>query len=162
MGAVRGPPRVLAAIGPLPPVSPGPDYPARDVELVAAGGSPGRGGGAGGHYWHIFAQGERAGSVFINVVDEPPLGEHASIQIFLNKASQGHHIGRHGYRKAAEQSSYDRIYAHMRTSNVPSRRAAEAAGFRVVDRADVPQLLMVWERDESTSAEVRSRSAENE
>jgi hypothetical protein len=34
-----------------------------------------------------------------------------------------------GYRIACENSQYDVVYAHMRKSNIASRRAAEEAGF---------------------------------
>jgi RimJ/RimL family protein N-acetyltransferase len=101
----------------------------RDVELTRTKGTPERGGGAGGEAWRIMVQSKRAGIVFVNFINEPPIGPHASIQIFLNVASQGRHIGRFGYRLACRQSKYDQIYAHMRKSNVASRRAAEAAGF---------------------------------
>ncbi len=116
------------------------------TELVPGRGKPGRGGGPGGHYWHVYAGGERAGYVFINVVDEPLLGRHASIQIFLNARARGLHIGRQAYRLACEQSGHGRVYAHMRASNVASRKAAQAAGFCVAERPGVAQLLMVWER----------------
>ena len=58
-----------------------------DVELIPGKGSKQSGGGPGGQYWNIFATGKRAGKVFINWINEEPLGEHASLQIYLNKAS---------------------------------------------------------------------------
>lgn len=125
-----------------------PDQPkvtAAEVELVSTKGTPGKGGGPGGHSWVIRAAGERAGVIYINMIDEPPVGKHASIQIFLNKRSQGRGIGRIAYRLASEASQYDDVYAHMRKINVASRRAAEEAGF--VD-AGLPtsQLIMKWTR----------------
>jgi hypothetical protein len=116
------------------------------VQLRRSKGTPGRGGGPGGEAWKIEADGERAGVVFINYIDEPPIGQHASIQIFLNKTNQGRGIGRIGYRKACEASVYDTVYAHMRKSNLASRRAAEAAGFREVTSTGSPQLIMVRSR----------------
>ena len=112
-------------------------------------GALGRGAGPGGHYWHVFAGGKRAGRVWINVIDEPPVGHHASLTIELNQASRGRHIGRYAYAAAAAASSHDRIYLHMRKSNAASRRAAEHAGFRVVTDIETPQLLMLWERPHS-------------
>jgi RimJ/RimL family protein N-acetyltransferase len=90
--------------------------------------------------------GKRAGTTFINMIDEPPVGKHPSIQIFLNRANQGRGIGRVGYRKACEGSAHDVIYAHMRKSNVASRRAAEAAGFQDITPPDHSQLIMMWKR----------------
>lgn len=122
---------------------------ADDVTLVRTKGTAARGGGAGGEAWRVEAEGGRAGTVFINWIDEPPVGPHASIQIYLNKSSQGRGIGRIGYRKAVEASRYDVVYAHMRKSNLASRRAAEAAGFVEDLRPGHTQLLMVWRRPTS-------------
>ena len=119
------------------------------VNLVRTKGTAARGGGPGGEAWRIDAEGGRAGTVFINWIDEPPVGQHASIQIYLNKPNQGRGIGRIGYRRAVEASQYEVVYAHMRKSNVASRRAAEAAGFVEEPRPGHPQLLMVWRRPKS-------------
>lgn len=115
---------------------------AEDVELVRAKGGKDRGGGPGGEAWVIEVAGKRAGTVFVNLIDEAPLGRHASVQIFLNKPSQGRGIGRVGYRLACERSAYNEIYAHMRKSNVASRRAAEEAGFIDASPPGHVQLLM--------------------
>ena len=117
-----------------------------EVRLEEGTGSAGRGGGPGGHYWHVFDGGKRVGHVYINVIDEEPVGRHASIQIQINKTDQRRGIGKVAYRMAAERSSYDTIFAHMRKSNTGSRKAAEAAGFDVVDDERVRQLLMRWKR----------------
>lgn len=120
-----------------------------DVEIKKGKGSAKTGGGKGGYFWWVYttdAKAEKkAGKVYINFINEDPVGEHASIQIFLNKASQGKHIGRWAYKKACEASSYDLVYAHIRKSNLASIRAAEAAGFvKCFPRA--PQLIMRWAR----------------
>jgi RimJ/RimL family protein N-acetyltransferase len=112
------------------------------VTLTRTKGTSERGGGPGGEAWRIEAQGKRAGVVFINVIDESPIGPHASIQIYLNAASQGQHIGRVAYRKACEASVHDLIYAHMRKTNLASRRAAEEAGFSNATPPGYPQLIM--------------------
>ena len=36
-------------------------------------------------YWHIYSDNIHAGQVYINFVDDPILGKHHSIHIFLNK-----------------------------------------------------------------------------
>ena len=110
---------------------------------------PGRGSktsGAGGYYWHIYAGGIRAGRVFINLIDEPPFGHHPSLQIYLNKTHQGRGIGSVAYRLACQASGYQKIYAHMRKSNVASRRAAENAGFKTINQIEIRQLSLVWQR----------------
>lgn len=119
---------------------------ADDVTLTRMKGTPDRGGGPGGEAWRIDVQRKRAGITFINMINEPPIGRHASIQIFLNVASQGRHIGRIAYRKACEASVHDLIYAHMRKTNLASRRAAEEAGFSDATPSGHPQLIMKRDR----------------
>jgi RimJ/RimL family protein N-acetyltransferase len=128
---------------------------ARHIHLVRSRGTPKRGGGQGGEAWTIENAGERAGTVFINIIDEAPLGSHASLQIFLNRESQGRQIGRHAYRAACLASQYEVIYAHMRKSNIASRRAAEEAGFEDVTPKDHAQLILRFVREgvQSPSAE---------
>jgi RimJ/RimL family protein N-acetyltransferase len=116
------------------------------IHLKRGKGSSGRGGGPGGKYWHIHVGDERVGNVYVNVIDEPPLGEHVSLQIQINKARQGEGIGKIAYRLASEDSGHDVVYAHMSKKNVASRKAAEAAGYEVVDDDRVRQLLMRWSR----------------
>ncbi|MCU1485588.1 MAG: hypothetical protein JWN67_2334 [Actinomycetia bacterium] len=91
-----------------------------------------------------MADDTRVGHVYINVIDQPGLGEHASIQIHLNKTEHGRGIGTIAYSLAVQDSGHDTVYAEMRKSNVASRRAAEKAGFEVVDDPARKQLLMVW------------------
>lgn len=116
-----------------------------EVHLVEGKGTSERGGGPGGHYWHIQVRERRVGHIFINWIYEEPYGAHASVQIHLNQSERGKQIGRVAYRLACEQSSYDAVYAHMRRSNTASRRAAEEAGFKEIDDSQI-QLTMVWHR----------------
>lgn len=120
----------------------GPKIDPSQVELVQRPGPKGKGDGAGGEYWDVMVDGARAGEVFVNVIDEPPLGQHASMQIFLNSPAQGRGIGRAAYRKAAEGSAHDLLYLHMRKSNHASRLAAEAAGFKDAALPGVAQLIL--------------------
>lgn len=136
----------MVAHSPLGPVDAG------QIHLVRSRGTAKRGGGHGGESWAIEAAGERAGTVFINIIDEPPLGTHASLQIFLNRESQGRQIGRHAYRAACLASQYNVIYAHMRKSNIASRRAAEEAGFEDVTPKDQAQLTLRYVRDDMPSS----------
>lgn len=120
----------------------GPKIDPSKIELVQRPGPKGKGDGAGGEYWDVVVNGARAGEVFVNVIDEPPLGQHASMQIFLNTPEQGKGIGRAAYRKAAEASVNDPLYLHMRKSNHASRLAAEAAGFKDTALPGVAQLIL--------------------
>ena len=88
-----------------------------EIELKPGKGSNKTGGGAGGHFWKIFCYGETVGKVYINLIDEVPIGKHPSLQIYLNKRSQNKGIGKVAYRLACEASQYDTIYAHMSKKN---------------------------------------------
>ncbi len=117
-----------------------------NVLLKKGKGSPGRGGGAKGFYWSVTAWGAPAGKVFINWIDEPPIGPHASLQIFLNKKSQGKHIGRIVYEQACKLSSYQDVYAHIAKSNQASIKSARAAGFIPLKLEGIRQALLKWTR----------------
>lgn len=119
---------------------------ADDIILKKGKGSPGRGGGPRGFYWNIAAWGQSAGKVFINWIDEPPIGPHASLQIFLNKKSRGKHIGRIVYAQACTLSSFDEVYAHIAKSNLASIKSALAAGFTKVTHSQIRQSLLKWTR----------------
>lgn len=121
------------------PVSPA------DISLRAARGNAERGGGPGGHYWHIEVKGKRAGYIFINVIRDAHFGEHPSIQIHLNVVERGKQIGRTAYKLACEQCSHPVMYAHMSRKNIASQRAAEEAGFRPIDEG-LLQFAMIWHR----------------
>jgi RimJ/RimL family protein N-acetyltransferase len=117
-----------------------------DVELIRGKIAKSKKNPPDNYFWHIFYHHERAGKVSIDLIDEPPLGRHASIQIFLNKKSQGMHIGRIAYAKACNMSHYDFVYASMRNNNVPSFRAAQAAGFKELKNPAFSQVLLRWAR----------------
>jgi RimJ/RimL family protein N-acetyltransferase len=117
-----------------------------DIELVPLNPRKGKGDGPEGEYWEVRNQGRRVGEVFVNVIDEPPVGPHASLQIYLNKPDQGRGIGRIAYRLAAEASRHDTIHLHMRKSNPASRIAAEAAGFVDVSPPEITQLILKRDR----------------
>ncbi len=117
-----------------------------EVELERGKGSKKTGGGPGGFFWKIMYKEKSAGKVFINWIDIEPVGKHASIQIFLNKGSQGKHIGRIGYERACDLSEYGEVYAYMSKKNLASYKAAIAAGFKERKIAGISQRLMRWVR----------------
>ena len=123
-----------------------------EVDLVSVAGTPGKGKGVGGEKWRVEVLGVRAGEVYINVIDEPPIGRHASLQIYLNIKSQGRGIGRISYAKACRLSAHESIYAHMRRSNLASRRAAEMAGFVDATPTGFVQLILLWKKPKTDCA----------
>lgn len=133
------PPAVIAK-SKLGPVAP------EDLEFVRTPGTSERGGGPGGEAWSIFAEAKRAGSAYINMAEDPIRGRHASFHVFLNRPNQGRQIGREAYRLCCAESQHDEIYAHMRKSNVASRKAAEHAGFVDASAPCDTQLVMLWRR----------------
>jgi len=128
------------------PAKGGPKIDPDKVRLVAKPGHKDKGDGPRGEYWDVTVDGERAGEVFVNVIDEQPLGTHASLQIFLNQDQQGKGVGRVAYRKAAEASQHDPLYLHMRKSNLASKLAAEAAGFVDASPKGITQLILKREK----------------
>ena len=119
---------------------------ASEVRLERVRGTPGKGGDPGGEAWDICVGSEKVGDIYINQIDEAPVGKHASIQIYLNRTAQGRGIGRVAYRLASEESRNEVIYAHMRKINVASRRAAEEAGYVDAALPGTAQLIMKWTR----------------
>ncbi|MFI5563357.1 GNAT family N-acetyltransferase [Amycolatopsis japonica] len=124
------------------PVAPG------DVSLRKGKGSSGRGAGHGGEYWHIDVEEQRVGSVYVNVINEQPFGEHASLQIQISKPWQGRGVGRTAYALAAAASRHRTIYLHMRRSNIASAQAARHAGFQEVVLPGLRQCVMVSRKGE--------------
>ena len=119
----------------------------QDISLLKGKGNSQRGGGIGGYYWHVFVGPLRVGKVYINLYDDAILGQHAAIQLFINKTMRGRHIGQCVYRLACEHSSYDVVYAHMRKSNVASKKAALEAGFVYFHEEASKQLTLKWNRN---------------
>lgn len=117
-----------------------------EIELQTGKGTKETGGGPGGYYWKILYNNIMAGKVYINFIDEPPLGKHASLQIYLNKHSQGKGIGRIAYARACELSPYDDVYAYMSKKNKASFKAASAAGFVQLLSCATRQIIMHWNR----------------
>jgi hypothetical protein len=130
----------------LKPPKGGPKVGPDKVRLVPKNGHKDKGDGPGGEYWDVTVEGVRAGEVFVNVINEAPLGLHASLQIFLNQDQQGKGVGRVAYQMAAEASQHDPLYLHMRKSNLASKLAAEAAGFVDASPKGVTQLILKREK----------------
>ena len=117
------------------------------VKLIQSKGFKGRGGGAGGYYWHIYQGGVRAGHVYINSIEDEVLGKHSSLSLEVNKTMQGKGIGTEAYRLASEQSNLPKLYIHIRKTNIASRKAAEKAGFKAIETPHNRQLTMLWKLD---------------
>lgn len=98
----------------------------------------------GNYFWRIFYLQNSAGKVSIEWKNSPFLKEHASIQISINKKYQGLRIGRIAYEQSCLLSPYDTVFALMRKNNIPSYKAAFAAGFQETSLLKTPQRIMKW------------------
>ncbi|GIK65852.1 MAG: hypothetical protein BroJett018_36460 [Chloroflexota bacterium] len=117
----------------------------KDIELIEGKGTKKSGGEEGGHYWHIFYNGKRAGRVFINLVHSHDSNSYPAITVEINANMRGIGIGTIAFRKACELSKYDEIFASIRKSNTASRIAAERAGFKEIEESGTG-ISMVWRR----------------
>lgn len=133
-------PPVVKAKSKLGPVN------ADEVELVRITGTKKKGGGPGGEAWIIMVGGKKAGNAYINMLYDVVRGCHPSFHIFLNRPSQGRQIGRIVYNRCCVISQYGIIYAHMRKSNIASRKAAEYAGFINATLSSDMQFVMAWHK----------------
>jgi hypothetical protein len=120
-----------------------------DVTLDVGTGGPRSGGESGGHFWHVRFRGKTAGRVYINYHVSESGEARPSITVLLNKQSQGRGIGTIAFRRAAEESPYDEVYATVAKKNVASRTALARAGFVPVKGWKGPELYLVWVRNAS-------------
>lgn len=97
-------------------------------------------------YWHVFHAGKHAGHVSIDYHGTFGNPQDASIDVQLNKRSQGRGIGTLAFRRACELSGLPEVLASIRKGNHASRIAAERAGFFPLDEQPSGELLMVWRR----------------
>jgi len=116
-----------------------------EVILKLGKGGKNTGGGKCVFFWHVYYNDKRVGKVFINYDYNK---QEAYIQIFINKVDQGKGIGRIAYKKACEESGYNKVFAIIRKNNIASIKAAETAGFVKISSTKCGQLKMVWNRDD--------------
>lgn len=124
----------------------GPRVTEADVELRPGKGSPRSGGGPGGFFWHVYSGDVKAGRAWINYYETEQGEPRPSVTVMLNKQSQGRGIGTIAFRRAAELSPYDEVYATVARKNVASRNALERAGFVTAEDQKGGELYMVWRR----------------
>lgn len=119
-----------------------------EVELLEGKGStPRSGGGPGGCFWHVRLHGEPAGRAYINYYESDSGKPRPSVTVMLNQKSRGRGIGTIAFRKAAELSPYDEVYATVAKKNAASRIALERAGFKPVKGWKGGEMYLVWKRD---------------
>jgi RimJ/RimL family protein N-acetyltransferase len=118
-----------------------------DVRLEPGKGSPKTGGGLGGHFWKVYFGESMAGRAYINYHENEAGEPRPSVTVMLNQQSQGRGIGTIAFRRAAELSQYDEVYATVAKKNIASRNALERAGYAPAEEKKGAELYMVWRRD---------------
>lgn len=97
--------------------------------------------------WKITYDGKAAGHVHISKDNSYPELSKRNIDIHVNANMRRKGIGTEAYRLACSESGLSEVYAHMRKSNIASRRAAEKAGFvQIEDPSVTRQVVMVWKK----------------
>ena len=98
--------------------------------------------------WRIFIdQKTTAGSVKIKrIASDPVHGKHGSLDIKVNESQRGKHIGRFAIKEALKNTSFSKVVANLRKSNLASKKALEAAGFSEVKHATIKQLCLVFNK----------------
>ncbi|MEO5646241.1 MAG: hypothetical protein ABIO57_04055 [Candidatus Paceibacterota bacterium] len=97
-------------------------------------------------YWHIYEGTNRAGYVYVSKSKDELIGEHLSINIFINKNWQRKGIGTIAYIEVPKLVAAKKLYAHMAISNAGSFRAALKAGYKEIISEDFKQRVMVWKK----------------
>lgn len=148
----RRPRRAVKKSAPKKPFVPSSEPRATEADVSldeGKGGTPRTGGGPGGRFWHVRYRGVTAGRAYINYHETEAGDPRPSVTVMLNKQSQGRGIGTIAFRKAAEGSQYDEVYATVTKKNIASRNALERAGFRPVEGWTGAEMYLVWKRDAS-------------
>jgi|SRR6185437_14293390 len=96
--------------------------------------------------WRIKLEGTVCGHVkFIPRVDEI-FKRHVTVDIQIPKPQQGRHIGRYALQKAVVASGCSLFVAHLRKSNIASKKVLLAAGFKEVVFPLGNQLCMSFKK----------------
>jgi hypothetical protein len=125
----------------------GPRVTGADVDLRPGKGGPKSGGEQGGFFWHVYVGAVKAGRAWISYHETEDGKPEPSVTVMLNQQSQGRGIGTIAFRRAAELSPYDEVYATVAKKNIASRNALERAGFVTAENQKGSELYMVWRRN---------------
>ena len=101
--------------------------------------------------WHVFHEGKRAGRVAIVCHEKAGLPPGPTIDVQLNKNSQGRGLGTVVFRRAAELSKRPKILAVIARKNIASRLAAERAGYSQITDGANKDLVLVWRQPDPKS-----------
>jgi RimJ/RimL family protein N-acetyltransferase len=97
-------------------------------------------------YWHIRVDASEVGHAYVDIIPAEGRDQRASVTVLLNAKSRGLGIGTIAFRRAAELSGCDKVYAIIAKLNVASRVAAQRAGYQPIPDQPSGQLTLIWEK----------------
>lgn len=95
--------------------------------------------------WKVLLDDEACGFVKFHPKVDEIFKKHVTVDFAIPKAKRGMHIGRFALRKAIIASIHQLFVAHLRKSNLPSKKALEAVGFEEA-KDDSKQLCMIYRK----------------
>lgn len=96
--------------------------------------------------WKIEVDGNACGFVKFHPKLDQVFKSHVSVDFQVPKPKQGKHIGRIALQQAIESSAYSIFVAHLRKSNIASKKALEAVGFQECENPESKQLTMIFRK----------------
>lgn len=141
--------RRRAKEGPVKPFKPSAAARVSPESIMFIPMRPGRKRGVRRVAWRVMHAGQRAGTVAILCHEENGAVVKPSIDVQLNKRSQGRGIGTLAFQRAAELSGFKQVFASIAKKNIASRIAAKRAGFVELAPEASGELVLVWRRVES-------------
>jgi len=96
--------------------------------------------------WRIQVDGKACGFVKFHPKIDQVFKSYVSVDFQVPKPQQGKHIGRIALQQAIESSAYSIFVAHLRKSNIGSKKALDAVGFQECENPDSKQLTMIFRK----------------
>ncbi|WP_194847133.1 hypothetical protein [Candidatus Neptunochlamydia vexilliferae] len=101
--------------------------------------------------WKILYDGKSAGYVKFYFKEDDVFQKHVTIDFKVPIPLRGRHIGRIALAKAIDKSTYTIFVAHLRGSNVASKRSLESIGFVLFDYPGSRQLCLLYKKEEGNN-----------
>lgn len=92
--------------------------------------------------WRIEYEGKTCGKIKFIPKSDHFFKKHVTVDFQIQSSLRGKHIGRIALNKAISSSTHSLFVAHLRKSNLPSKKALEAAGFQEIKHPESKQLCM--------------------
>ena len=96
--------------------------------------------------WKIIVNGTSSGFVKFKPKIDGIFKKYVTVDFLIPKAKRGKHIGRIALAKAIKSSIHSIFVAHLRKSNIASKKALISVGFVQHDYPGNKQLCMVFKK----------------